>query len=43
MLGLAVVIGIVESIMARLPMHKVPVLLVGAVLCCGLGFILLIR
>ncbi|MGI6495077.1 MAG: respiratory chain complex I subunit 1 family protein [Kiritimatiellia bacterium] len=43
MLGLAVVIGIVESIMARLPMHKVPVLLVGAVLFCGLGFILMIR
>ncbi len=42
-LGLAVVIGIVESIMARLQMRHVPYLLVGAVLFCGFGFILLIR
>jgi formate hydrogenlyase subunit 4 len=42
-LGLAVVIGIVESIMARLQMRHVPYLLVGALLFCGFGFILLIR
>ena len=43
MLGLSVAIGIVESIMARLQMRHVPRLLVGALLCCGFGFILLIR
>jgi len=43
LLGLAVVIGIVESIMARLQMRHVPYLLVGATLFCGFGFILLIR
>lgn len=43
LLGLAVVIGIVESIMARLRMNHVPGLLVGAVLFCGFGFILLVR
>jgi len=42
-LGLAVVIGIVESIRARLQMRHVPYLLVGALLFCGFGFILLIR
>lgn len=42
-LGLAVVIGVVESIMARLQMRHVPYLLVGALLFCGFGFILLIR
>jgi len=42
-LGLAVVIGIVESVMARLQMRRVPYLLVGALLFCGFGFILLIR
>ncbi len=41
--GLAVVIGIVESIMARLQMRHVPYLLVGAVLFCGFSFILLVR
>ena len=43
MLGLAAVIGVVESVMARLQMRHVPYLLVGAVLFCGFGFILLIR
>lgn len=43
LLGLAVIIGIVESIMARLQMRHVPYLLVGALLFCGFGFILLIR
>jgi formate hydrogenlyase subunit 4 len=42
-LGLAVVIGVVESIMARLRMCHVPYLLVGALLFCGFGFVLLIR
>ena len=42
-LGLAVVIGVVESVMARLQMRHVPYLLVGALLFCGFGFILLIR
>jgi formate hydrogenlyase subunit 4 len=41
--GLAAVIGIVESIMARLQMRHVPYLLVGAVLFCGFSFILLVR
>jgi formate hydrogenlyase subunit 4 len=41
--GLAGVIGIVESIMARLQMRSVPYLLVGAVLFCGFSFILLVR
>ena len=41
--GLAAVVGIVESIMARLQMRHVPYLLVGAVLFCGFGFILLVR
>ena len=42
-LGLAAIIGIVESVMARLQMRHVPYLLVGALLFCGFGFILLIR
>jgi formate hydrogenlyase subunit 4 len=41
--GLAAIVGIVESIMARLQMRHVPYLLVGALLFCGFGFILLIR
>lgn len=43
MLGLAVVIGIVESVMARLQMPRVPYLLVGAMLLCAFGFLLLVR
>jgi formate hydrogenlyase subunit 4 len=42
-LGLAVLIGIVESVMARLQMRHVPYLLVSALLFCGFGFILLVR
>ena len=42
-LGLAAAIGVVESVMARLQMRHVPYLLVGALLFCGFGFILLIR
>lgn len=43
LVGLAMVVGIVESTMARLRMRYVPYLLVGAVLFCGFGFILLVR
>lgn len=41
--GLAIVIGIVESIMARLRMQHIPGLLIAALLFCGFGFILLVR
>ena len=43
LLGLAVGIGIVESIMARLQMRHVPTLLVGSMLFCAFGFFLLVR
>ncbi len=43
MVGLAIVIGIVESIMARLRMCHIPGLLIAAMLFCGFGFILLMR
>ncbi|WP_243359486.1 respiratory chain complex I subunit 1 family protein [Fundidesulfovibrio terrae] len=43
MLGLAVAVGIVESVMARLQMRHVPYLLVFALISCGFGFLLLIR
>jgi len=43
MLGLAVAIGAVESVMARLKMQHVPYLLVAALLSCGFGFLLLVR
>jgi formate hydrogenlyase subunit 4 len=42
-LGIAVLIGITESVMARLQMQHVPYLLVSALLFCAFGFILLIR
>lgn len=42
-LGLAAVVGVVESVMARLQMRHVPYLLTGAMLCCGFGFLLLVR
>jgi formate hydrogenlyase subunit 4 len=42
-LALAVIIGVVESVMARLQMRHVPHLLVAALLFCGFGFILLVR
>jgi formate hydrogenlyase subunit 4 len=42
-LGLAVAIGIVESVMARLKMPHVPYLLVAALLTSGFGFLLLVR
>lgn len=43
MMGLAVAIGVVESLMARLQMRHVPYLLVAAALFCGFGFILIVR
>ena len=43
MMGLAVVIGLVESLTARLQMRHVPYLLVAAALSCGFGFILMVR
>jgi formate hydrogenlyase subunit 4 len=43
MVALALVIGVVESVMARLQMRHVPYLLVAALLSCGFGFLLLVR
>jgi len=43
MLALAVAVGTVESVMARLQMRHVPYLLVSALLLCAFGFILLAR
>lgn len=43
MLGLAFIIGVIESIMARLQMRHVPYLLISALLFCAFGFVLLIR
>lgn len=42
-LGVAVLVGIVESIMARLRLVHVPTLLIGACLLTGFGFVLLLR
>jgi formate hydrogenlyase subunit 4 len=43
MVGLAVVVGVVESTMARLRMLQIPSLLVGAFLLSGFGVVLLAR
>jgi formate hydrogenlyase subunit 4 len=43
MLGVAVAVGVVESIMARLRLVHIPLLLVGACLLSGFGIILLVR
>ena len=43
MIGLAIVIGIVESVMARLRMRQVPALLVAACLLSSFGIVLLAR
>ena len=43
MLGLAVLVGVVESVRARLPMPHVPYLLLAALLSCGFGLLLLVR
>jgi formate hydrogenlyase subunit 4 len=42
-LALAAAIGVVESVMARLRLRRVPYLLTGALLLCGSGFVLLVR
>jgi formate hydrogenlyase subunit 4 len=42
-LAVAVAVGVVESIMARLQMRNVPHLLIAAILLCGFGFVLLMR
>jgi formate hydrogenlyase subunit 4 len=41
LLGVAVGVGILESIMARLRLLHVPILLIAAVLSCGFAFLLL--
>jgi formate hydrogenlyase subunit 4 len=43
MLAVALAIGVVESVMARLQMRHVPHLLIAAILFCGFGFVLLVR
>ncbi|MGA2443088.1 MAG: NADH-quinone oxidoreductase subunit H [Tepidisphaeraceae bacterium] len=43
LLAVAVAIGVVESVMARLQMRHVPTLLVAASLLCGFGFLLMLR
>lgn len=43
MLGIAGLVGVVESVMARLQMRHVPTLLVAACLLCGLGFLMVLR
>ncbi len=43
MAGLAVVVGAVESGMARLQIRHVPFLLTAAIFLCGFGFLLLVR
>ena len=43
LLALAVLVGVLESVMARLRLRHVPYLLTAAVLCCGFGFLLLVR
>jgi formate hydrogenlyase subunit 4 len=42
-LGLSVLIGGVESVIARLRMNRVPYLLITALLLCGSSFLLLLR
>jgi len=43
MVGIAVIIGVTESVMARLQLLHIPYLLISALLFCAFGFILLIR
>jgi formate hydrogenlyase subunit 4 len=43
MLAVAIVIGVVESVMARLQLRHVPTLLIAASLLCGFGFLLMLR
>jgi len=43
MLILSFVVGVTESIMARLKMSRVPSLLISSILLCGSSFIILLR
>ena len=43
MLCVAILVGVIESSMARLRLLKVPSMLVGAVILAGLAFVLLLR
>ena len=43
MILLAFAIGVIESIMARLRMPRVPSLLIAAILLCGSAFVMLVR
>jgi len=43
MLGLALLVGAIESLIARLRMPRVPSLLIAAILLCGSAFIMLVR
>jgi formate hydrogenlyase subunit 4 len=43
LLGVAIAVGVVESVIARLKMVHVPHLLIAAILLCGFGFVLLMR
>jgi len=43
LIGVAVGVGVIESIMARLRLLHVPTLLIAAVLSCGFAFLLLAR
>jgi formate hydrogenlyase subunit 4 len=43
LVGLSAIVGVVESIMARLQMRHVPTLLVASMLFCAFGFFLLVR
>ncbi|MFZ4614781.1 MAG: respiratory chain complex I subunit 1 family protein [Rectinemataceae bacterium] len=41
--GISIVIGVIESVMARFRMGRVPWFLTGALLCAGSAFVLLVR
>jgi len=43
MLLLAVVTGVVESVLARLRMNRVPSLLIASILLCGSAFVMILR
>jgi len=43
LVGISVIIGVIESIMARLKMPRVPALLIASILLCGSALIMLVR
>jgi formate hydrogenlyase subunit 4 len=43
LIAFAVAVGVVESVMARLPLRRVPGLLIAACLSSGFGMVLLAR